>query len=308
MVEKEKVAELMRREFAKCPVCKLDADYEISGVRKDYVQCTSCKAKWQSDDFKKGEELSKLKLHEPARNGIGTYLLHMYLPTEFWKNFNQDANIYWNVLPRPSPEISDVLVLENEEEILTLWSGDREIRTTVMEKGTSKVKKVKEYGSLILTSRRVLWVISRGVFGKSYHPIFEMRLEDIKGVSSGGFSSTYISISTAEGEHIFHLKYPGVKMYHMNSAQFNPVLQSAIRARNEEIQVIKKKERVHVLLDFSFLENYMEKGGLMMQTFRCPHCNAPSKLPKDGTETVCNHCGSTVYAQDIFEKVKELIG
>jgi hypothetical protein len=45
-----------------------------------------------------------------------------------------------------------------------------------------------------------------------------------------------------------------------------------------------------VVLDFSSLKEYMEKGGLVLQ------------------KTKCEYCGSTIYAQDIFEKVKSLIG
>jgi len=47
--------------------------------------------------------------------------------------------------------------------------------------------------------------------------------------------------------------------------------------------------------------------GIVLTTLKCPHCSAPIKMPKDGTETVCEHCGSTVYAVDVFEKVKKLM-
>jgi len=300
LVTKEQVAELMLKAFPKCPICGSDSGYEVSGIFKDYVRCITCKTKWQSDDFKRGEELSKLKLHETGIDRIGAYLLHVHLSIDFWKNFKPDADIYWDVLPKPKPEISKVLVLEKKEGILTSWSGDREIATTVMEKGTSKAKKVKQYGSLVLTNRRLFWVISRGFFGKSYHPIFEIQLEDIKGVSSGGAVAKYISISDTQGEHVFHLA--------TDLERFNPLMQSSIKARKKQIEAEKKKERVHIMLDFSFLKDYMKKGGLALQTFKCPECGAPMKLPESGDHATCKHCGNTVYAQDIFEKVKTLIG
>lgn len=52
----------------------------------------------------------------------------------------------------------------------------------------------------------------------------------------------------------------------------------------------------------------LEKGGLVLQKTRCPECGAPISLPTTGSQTKCEHCGSIVYAQDIFEKVKSLIG
>ena len=52
----------------------------------------------------------------------------------------------------------------------------------------------------------------------------------------------------------------------------------------------------------------MERGGLILETVKCPECGAPVKLPEVGNYVVCEHCGNTIYAQDIFEKVKELTG
>jgi hypothetical protein len=80
------------------------------------------------------------------------------------------------------------------------------------------------------------------------------------------------------------------------------------RKRREEIEAEKRKERVQVLLDFSSLKEYMEKGGLVLQKTKYPECGAPMALPTSGSQTKCEHCGSTVYTQDIFEKVKSLIG
>jgi DNA-directed RNA polymerase subunit RPC12/RpoP len=51
----------------------------------------------------------------------------------------------------------------------------------------------------------------------------------------------------------------------------------------------------------------MEKGGLIMQVFKCPECGATVDFPKSGNETKCSHCGKSIYAQDVFEKVKGLI-
>jgi DNA-directed RNA polymerase subunit RPC12/RpoP len=73
-------------------------------------------------------------------------------------------------------------------------------------------------------------------------------------------------------------------------------------------KIIEQKEkRATVTLDFSSLKSVMEKGGIVVTTLACPKCNAPMKIPTDGTETVCEHCGSRVIAQDIFKKLKTLL-
>jgi ribosomal protein S27AE len=69
----------------------------------------------------------------------------------------------------------------------------------------------------------------------------------------------------------------------------------------------RKKERVQVVLDFSALKDAMLKGGLTLQKTKCPECGASITLPTTGNQIKCEYCGSTIYAQDIFEKIKSLI-
>ena len=213
-------------------------------------------------------------------------------------------------MPKPTEKVSSIIVLEESEEILTGWEGNVEtIGKTTITKGRLRKRqktvdtKEKENGILVLTNRRLLWATARGVFGKSYHITHEIPLEDIKGISSGGALRKYISLRDSYNEYRFHLdgKYSGLE-------EFNPLIQTAMNARKEEIQAEKRKERVHLMIDFSALQDYMKKGGLVLQSVKCPTCSAPLSLPEKGNQTVCGHCGNTVYAQDIFQRVKELIG
>ena len=82
------------------------------------------------------------------------------------------------------------------------------------------------------------------------------------------------------------------------------MIESAIKTRKDENEAERKRDKIHVMLDFSFLKSIMEKGGLVMQVLKCPECGATVDFPKTGNETKCNHCGKTIYAQDVFEKVK----
>jgi len=203
------------------------------------------------------------------------------------------------------------IILKEGEKIVHHWEGDYETGTTVMvQKGkyikryTPKEVKQRKNGVLILTNQRIVWVEKRGIFGKSFHTIFEMPLEHLKGISMGGAIIKYVSITDAECEHTFHLR--GIGSREVES--FKRIVFEQVEARKRYLEAEKRKERVHILIDFSFIKSYIEKGGLVMQTFKCPECGAPVKLPESGNQVICSHCGSTIYAQDIFEKVKALIG
>jgi len=201
--------------------------------------------------------------------------------------------------------------LKEGEKIVSNWFGNCETSHTVIVQKGKYVKrhrpqevKERKRGVLVLTNQRMMWLEERGIFGKSYHAIFEMPLENLRGISMGGAIMKYVSITDTEGEQVFHLD--GVGGRELDS--FRKFVFDRAEARKRFLADEKKKERVHVLLDFSFLKSYMEKGGLAMQTFKCPECGAPTKLPESGNEVKCGHCGNTIYAQDIFEKVKGLIG
>ena len=203
------------------------------------------------------------------------------------------------------------LILEKNEKIIQSWKGNYEAHMTAMEKtwlGTQpKTVKQKKKGMLVLTNRKLVWIEERGIFGKSYHTLFTIPLEHVRGISMGGALIKYVSIAHAQGEYTFHLLNPRV----MNKEElsfFKKNVFDQVNSRKQELETEKKRERVHVLLDFSFLKSYMEKGGLIMQTFKCPKCSASVELPESGNQMPCKYCGSTIYAQDIFEKVKALIG
>ena len=73
------------------------------------------------------------------------------------------------------------------------------------------------------------------------------------------------------------------------------------RTRAQEVKV------VNVNIDFSDLRKYIDQGGLVIRQVKCPSCGASLKLPERGSSTTCHFCGSTVIAQDIFAKIKELL-
>lgn len=205
-------------------------------------------------------------------------------------------------------KIISSIVLEKKEKVLEVWEGDVEsvIRTVKSERGLIRTKhkvveaKGKDKGVLVLTNERLVWLKKKGLFSKSYHMAFEIPLQDVTGISETGRISKRICISDRMGEYRFRIP---VKLN-----EFRNTLEGALTERKKALETMRKKERVHVMIDFSFIKDYMKDGGLSLKTIKCPECSGPIKIPKDGTEIICRYCNNTIHAQDIFEKIKSLIG
>jgi len=199
----------------------------------------------------------------------------------------------------------DSLFLEENEKIIQDWRGNQEVSERVVERrsfGRKRISKAKERtsGYLVMTNQKLAFLEEHGLFGKSYHQTLTIPLENIQGVSQGGALYKFISITDDLGRHVFHLR-----------AQFNEfrkAVMEAVKQRRQELAKAKRKERVHVVIDFSSLRDYATKGGLTLQSIRCPECNAPAQLPDSGNQIECKHCGNMIYAEDIMEKIKALIG
>lgn len=128
----------------------------------------------------------------------------------------------------------------------------------------------------------------------------EIPLQHVAGISETGRITKRICISDRDGEYRFRL-VAALK-------EFRNLLEKTLTERKRDLERIRKKERVHVMIDFSFIKDYMKEGGLTLRTIKCPECNAPIRMPKDGTEMICEYCKNPIHAQDIFEKIKSLIG
>ena len=201
------------------------------------------------------------------------------------------------------------IFLEKGEQIVASWRGNREMTAKVVERGSLGRKRIEEAkerknGFLVLTSQRLLFLKEHGTFGKSYHQVLAIPLLKVGGISIGGMISPFVCIADDLETHTFHIQGIGKNEFE----PFRQLVMDQCRKRREEIEAERKRDRVQVVLDFSALKDYMEKGGLVLQKTKCPECGAPMPLPTTGNQTKCDHCGSIVYAQDIFEKVKALIG
>ena len=315
----------MQSDFPKCPICGSTTGYEFSGMVGKYAKCLTCSAKWRL--LIENQRLTGLTLHELPKNGTALCkVASMNAPLfvaigqpfdlAFWKNLALDGKICWEHLAKSvDHSFLNCVVKENGESILHSWEGNRVLelppamqRTPMA--GPARPRPMLQLGALLLTSRRLIWLEKRrtGVWKPviSFQVAKEISLENVKGISGeSGDSNTWdalkkVSIVDNSGENLFNLLYGFVEL-------LKPMIEDAVRMRRDEIESERRKDKVHVMLDFSFLKTYMEKGGLIMQVLKCPECGASVSFPNSGNETECSHCGKVIYAQDVFEKVKSIL-
>lgn len=289
MVREEELAKYLTR----CPLCKSSASFKIYGFPfKKNVECKSCGAKW------KWENSDRVLLEEYSKDGTGDFLLKVERTATFWSNLNLE-DIDWERVPIPQLVIVKTLVLEIEEEVLAGWEGSSDALS----------------GVLVLTTKRLMWLERREVVEGllrrksrvSYHLAYSLLLEDLVQILSSP-SRLYPDSEDVEMRDTNGKKYC-YKLGRMKEyPSCKPLIMKGIEKRRKEMESEKRRERVKVVLDFSSLKEYMESGGLVMQTFRCPNCGAPVEFPEKGKTTKCSHCSAKIYARDIFEKIRELIG
>ena len=201
----------------------------------------------------------------------------------------------------------DSLYYEKGEKLVVAWEGNCETveRTVVRGQYGRRTQDVKtrKKGILALTNQKLLFLEAHGVFGKSYHQVLTIPLAKLGGISMGGTLIPFVSIADDVQNHIFHIEGIGKNEF----PAFRQTIMSCCQKRREELEAEKRKERVNINIDFSTLQAYMEKGGLVLQKTKCPECNAPIPIPATGNQIICQHCGSAILAQDVFEKIRSLI-
>jgi hypothetical protein len=83
-----------------------------------------------------------------------------------------------------------------------------------------------------------------------------------------------------------------------------PIINDAILKRKA---VIQEQQTKKVVIDFSWVREYFDKGGLVLTTVKCPQCGGSIELPKEGNLTKCKYCGANVYAQNVLDRLKGLL-
>jgi len=81
---------------------------------------------------------------------------------------------------------------------------------------------------------------------------------------------------------------------------------------NEEITLLHKARTQptirHIHFDFSSIIQAAKGKSILLEKIECPYCNGAVKLPKSGEFIECQYCGRIIYAANIFEKLKDVLG
>ncbi len=87
-------------------------------------------------------------------------------------------------------------------------------------------------------------------------------------------------------------------------------VKTVIKKLREAVEVYQKEkyEKVQVVIDFQAIKSIKEGKGLILDVAMCPYCNGNIKLPEKGNLTTCEYCGRQIFATDIFQQLKEILG
>ncbi len=202
-------------------------------------------------------------------------------------------------LSLPNP-LGTRILMESGEIVKGHCSAIRSFRTS---------PSFRSEGAFIMTTRRIIYLQLRFypiTVGQPNDYSFECPLPVISGV---------IQSPAARNGLIIYFGKSEVEIFLFPTSGYNfPIdvtLRALLQLREQRIAEIKKmneRERVQVVMDFSWLSEYMNKGGVVLKTYKCPACGAATEIPQEGKLAKCNFCKTSFYAEDVFKKMKDLIG
>lgn len=215
------------------------------------------------------------------------------------------------------PDISNAIVFKPDERPVRVWQTRYTIR--VQSKGSEEEEKYRSRGYLIATNERLIYLENRsGLFSSGYYIKESIDHEQIRGsmvvnwllasglslsIESQGISRSILFWNASDLDLATFGEIGKISPEYFQES-LNFIISRSLAEKKEE----KRKERIQYILDFSFLKMQMEKGGVVVQNIKCPNCGASVVLPSGGSSMTCQYCGSMIYAQDVFDKMKGLIG
>lgn len=176
----------------------------------------------------------------------------------------------------------NAIILNPNEQVVHSWEGyykksyktmdgDFQVFTFGGHRGRRYREKEKDKpirGALVLTNQRLIWFERRGVFGKSYHALFEVFLTSLKGISMGGLIKKYVSITDEKMEYRFRLRGIGEK----ELEPFKDMILRQTEKLKAPASIQKEIIKEVVMLPCEYCQ------GLMPQTSAfCPNCGAQKK-------------------------------
>jgi DNA-directed RNA polymerase subunit RPC12/RpoP len=205
------------------------------------------------------------------------------------------------------------IILNPNEQVLHSWEGDcKRHYKTVEELGILKHRTVhsKESndGTLVLTNQRLIWFEKRGILSKTQRVSFDIDLNNLLGITSGGTVSKWVLITDRESDNTFHLRGVGKKEIEsfrdMIIRQVEKVKATAIGTTPAVPTV--RQEVVLRTLDLNELIRQVREEGIVV-VYRCPNCGGKLKISKDTNVEalkVCEHCGSEIETVDLADSLR----
>lgn len=157
-------------------------------------------------------------------------------------------------------------------------------------------------GDFYLTNKRLVFERFSGLIVRKAYVTLDLPLEAVQAVKVEGLVMKHLTVYSKKG---FVGSFPAVLEFSVSDP--NVWSEKILGAVEERHNLIDKREKLDALVDFAALKDFMTKGGFFLQTVKCPECSAPLRLPESGNQILCSHCGNTILAQDIFEKIRSII-
>jgi len=160
-------------------------------------------------------------------------------------------------------------------------------------------------GVFILTNRRILFQHSSGLLSTQTHTALEFPLVSVKEVKLERSLMKSKLVLFVQGEG--YTGVPRVEVEIGDPEKWRSMISSQLSSRLAEIDEEKRRSRIQYVVDFSFLKAQMERGGISLQSIKCPSCGACVEMPAQGNTLKCTYCGSLVQSQDVYERMKGLL-
>ena len=288
MVSKKEVIALMMKYFPKCPICNAEAEYEVSGAFKNYVQCKSCLAKWTSNDFISGKEVKTLQLWEMDKEGKSEVLLKETKPVSFWQSLDlkklEPLERETFRTPRGMTDseykacMDNLGLLEGEELRLqyvcfrNVMSPPSAIRKLFVDDGAPRMENKK--GLLVFTNDNIIFMQQEGSWSSNYAQALRIPLKQISGVVSGGTFIPHIRISVGVGgaseQHEFATFQSANKPIHEVRADIEKLLKEVRQEKKRLAQeaLVRGTVPAMIFCKFCGARNRADQS-------RCVNCGAP---------------------------------
>jgi len=190
--------------------------------------------------------------------------------------------------------LETIELFENEKIIEKVSAKFEEIVESPQTHELVTVRRHKGY--LFLTTDRIIFI------SQKEERLVRLYYEQIKTVDFEDIFDNWVNIET-KSQNLISFRVEKSLLEDVANKIQGQIVKKIAEAAQEQ-----KAERIHIVVDFSFLRPLAEKG-VVIHALTCPHCGAKiSELPSSGDFFDCIYCGSKIFASDINQEINRLLG